>query len=290
MRRRWPVLAATIPLVFGWALAAAHPATAQVRVPGPSGLVQPGGPISLPASSSADGGSPTGTVTPRISTTTPQAVTGTRNAVVTSSNWAGYAATGSAGQFTSVSGSWTQPAGQCGGGNQYAAFWVGLDGYSSSTVEQTGSEVDCIRGVAQYYAWYELYPGASLNFPNPVRPGDHFTASVSYTGGNQFQLTLADISRGWTQTLTKTLAGAARSSAEIITEAPSSTFRTLPLTNFGTVGFTGATVNNAGLCTASNPTEITMPNTWVSPLYNCEDFIVSYTGINPGFPWPFGGF
>ena len=51
--------------------------------------------------------------------------------------------TATTGTYTSVSASWTQP-GSCSGGDQYAAFWVGLDGYSSSSVEQTGSEVDCI--------------------------------------------------------------------------------------------------------------------------------------------------
>ena len=264
MRRRWPVLAATIPLVAGWALAAALPAAARVHVPGPGGLVQPGGPITQPPSSSAGG----------------------QNASVTSSNWAGYAATGSAGQFTSVSSGWTQPAGQCAGdaqgGNQYAAFWVGLDGYPSSTVEQIGSEVDCVGGSAQYYAWYELYPGASVNFTNPVQPGDHLTGSVTYQGSDQFQLTLDDTTQGWSQSLTKTLAGAQRSSAEVITEAPADGTGTLPLTNFGSVGFSGATVNDAGLCTTS-PTRIIMPGTSVSDLSNCGDFSLGYTGMHPGF-------
>ena len=56
-----------------------------------------------------------------------------------STNWSGYAAT--TGTYTSVSASWTQPAGTCSRGDQYAAFWVGLDGYTSSSVEQTGSEI-----------------------------------------------------------------------------------------------------------------------------------------------------
>src|SRR5260370_18132523 len=84
-----------------------------------------------------------------------------------STNWSGYAAT--TGTYTSVSASWTQPAGICSRGDQYAAFWVGLDGYSSSTVEQTGSEVDCIGRTARYYPWYEMYPGPSPNYSNSVR-------------------------------------------------------------------------------------------------------------------------
>src|ERR1700733_13746046 len=73
-----------------------------------------------------------------------------------STNWSGYA--GTTGRYTSGSASLLLPAGTCSRGDQYAAFWVGLDGYNSTTVEQTGSEVDCIGRTAQYYAWYEMYP------------------------------------------------------------------------------------------------------------------------------------
>src|SRR5260370_6253594 len=107
---------------------------------GPGGLVQPGGPVSQ-VGWSAGGGQPTGTVTPQTSSTRPQTTTGGRTTVVTSSNCAGYAATGGSGAFTSHTSSWVQPAGKCYSGNQYAAFWDGLDRYTSSTVGQTGSEV-----------------------------------------------------------------------------------------------------------------------------------------------------
>jgi hypothetical protein len=77
-----------------------------------------------------------------------------------STNWAGYADT--AGTYTSVSASWTQPTATCSsGGDQYAAFWIGLDGYTSSTVEQTGNRgrlrrqdgrvLRLVRGVPQCF-------------------------------------------------------------------------------------------------------------------------------------------
>ena len=299
MRRRWPVLAATIPLVFGWTLAVAHPAAAHTGVAGPGGLVQPGGPVSqlgLPGGGTQPGAwaSPTGTA-PQPGAwasptgTAPQAAAGGQSAVVSSSNWAGYAATGGTGAFTSVASSWVQPAGRCSSGQQYAAFWVGLDGYSSGTVEQTGTEVDCAGGTASYYAWYEVYPGTAVTFPNPVNAGDHFSGAVSYLGSNQFRLTLTDSTAGWTQTINATLPGAARSSAEVIAEAVccTSSGGDLPLTNFGTMGFSGATVNNAGLC-KPNPVEITMPETLVSAVTNCGDFTVTYTGSSSGFAWLFG--
>jgi hypothetical protein len=209
--------------------------------------------------------------------------------VVSSSNWAGYAATGTNDAFTSVASSWVQPAGQCTSGDQYSAFWVGLDGYSSRTVEQAGSEVDCVGQTAQYSAWYEIYPSPEVIFSNPVQAGDQFSASVSYQGSNKFLLTITDSTQHWKRSATRRLTGAARSSAEVIAEAPCCTYSggILPLTNFGTVGFSGATVNNAGLCTL-NPVEITMPDTSVSSLSNCQNFTASYTGSSD-FPFRGGG-
>ena len=55
----------------------------------------------------------------------------------TSLNWAGYSATGSS--FTSVTATWTQPAVKARTAETYAAFWVGLDGDGSDTVEQIGT-------------------------------------------------------------------------------------------------------------------------------------------------------
>jgi hypothetical protein len=175
-----------------------------------------------------------------------------------STNWSGYAAT--TGTYTSVSASWVQPAGICSRGNQYAAFWVGLDGYTSSTVEQTGSEVDCIGRTAHYYAWYEMYPNASVNYANTVRAGDHFNASVTYLGSNRFSLYIADTTQVWSHTTTASLAGVARSSAEVIVEAPCCTFSgsILPLADFGTVNITGSLANGAALGNAGGVTQIIM--------------------------------
>jgi len=178
-----------------------------------------------------------------------------------STNWSGYAATGGNGSFTSVSASWTEPTATCGGhGSQYASFWVGLDGYNSSSVEQTGSEVDCSGSRAIYYAWYEMYPNPSHSYSNTVRPGDHFNASVTYTGSNHFSLFIQDSTQGWSHTTTGTLAGAPRSSAEVIVEAPCCTAGggILPLADFGTVSITGSTANGGALGNAGGVTQIIM--------------------------------
>ena len=286
MRRKWPVVTAAIPLAIGWALVAAHPAAASIRhgVPGPGAQVWPGGPVSqlsqpggrMSEPGDAFPGAPTGIVTPRASSSQ----SGGQDTSASSSNWAGYAVTGASGSFTSVSASWTQPTASCTTGNQYAAFWVGLDGYTSKTVEQIGTEADCTGPSPQYYAWYEVYPGAGVNFANPVSRGDKFTGTVTAQGNDKFRLVLTDTTRGWTQTISATQAGADLSSAEAIAEAPSGSSANsspLPLANFGSVGFTGVTANGKSLDTL-DPVQISMPNTSVAGMASDGSFSVTYAG------------
>jgi hypothetical protein len=167
----------------------------------------------------------------------------------TSTNWSGYAVTGS--RFTTVSASWTEPTVKC-SGTAYSSFWVGLDGDTSNTVEQTGTDADCSGSTPQYYAWYEMYPKYPVNLRGTVRPGDKLTASVTTNGSGSFTLTISDTTQGWTNTTTARLKSAKLASAEVIAEAPSSNSGVLPLANFGTVGFTGSTVNGSVL-TNSTP-------------------------------------
>jgi hypothetical protein len=167
-------------------------------------------------------------------------------ASATTQNWAGYAALGQAGSFTSVATSWAQPAVTCGAGDTFSSFWVGLDGVGTQTLEQTGSEADCDNGAPEYSGWYEIFPAPPVFYTSPVRPGDQMSASVVANGGGSFTLTLTDATEGWQQVTNKTVAGSQLSSAEIIAEAPSSQ-SVLPLANFGNVNFTNATVNGQGI-------------------------------------------
>jgi hypothetical protein len=152
-----------------------------------------------------------------------------------STNWSGYAVTGSTGSVTSVSGSWVVPT--VTGGRRttaYSSFWVGIDGFSSSTVEQIGTDSDMQRGRAVYYAWYEFYPNPMYQISMTIHPGDVITASVTYSSG-VFKVTITDKNSGATFSTSATVTSAAESSAEWIAEAPSSYFGVLPLANFGTV-------------------------------------------------------
>ena len=250
MLRRWCVLLAMLAMTLGTALTAGTASAAAGVLTGHIGLGGGGWPWPPTGTQGWVPGGPMNLAGRTFSQTNGQA---------SSTNWSGYAAT--TGTYTSVSASWVQPKGTCTSGDQYAAFWIGLDGYSSSTVEQTGSEVDCVGSRAEYYAWYEMYPGPSENYSNTVRAGDHFNATVTWTGGRNFSLYIADTTQGWSHTTNASLTSTpARSSAEVIVEAPCCTAGggILPLADFGTMSFTGSTANGSAIGNAGGVTEITM--------------------------------
>lgn len=156
-----------------------------------------------------------------------------------STNWSGYAVEGTA--FTKALGSWTVPTVNCTKTpNTYSSFWVGIDGWTSSTVEQTGTDSDCDGKTPSYYAWYEFYPAASVLISSvPVSPGNHISASVTWNSGSSFTVTLTNETTGKSYSKKGTVSGAARTSAEWIAEAPCCTRSggILPLSDFGTVDF-----------------------------------------------------
>jgi hypothetical protein len=174
------------------------------------------------------------------------------NGTSTSANWSGYAVLGSS--FTWAKGSWVVPTASCAGVNraQYSSFWVGLDGYSSNTVEQTGTDTDCNGSTPSYYAWYEFYPRASVPISSlPISPGDVMSALVYYNAtSNRFVIQITDVTTGRTYTNSSAVSGAVRSSAEWIAEAPCCTLfgGILPMADFGTVAFgkdsTGVSATN----------------------------------------------
>jgi Peptidase A4 family len=164
-------------------------------------------------------------------------------------NWSGYSAFSSNGTFTDVKGTWMQPTASCTNKTSYSSFWVGLDGYNSSSVEQLGTEADCSHGRPVYYAWWEMYPNPSNSIGSfPVTPGTAYTAEVKYNGNGSFTLSL--MGGGHTFTTTQTLNNPSLSSAEWIAEAPSmcaGSCRVLPLTNFGTIDFSGSSANGKAI-------------------------------------------
>jgi hypothetical protein len=166
---------------------------------------------------------------------------------LSSLNWAGYAATGAAGSFTSVASGWIVPAVACNGADTHSSFWVGLDGDGTSTVEQIGTEGDCDGDAAVYSGWFEMFPSAPVFFDEPVKPGDIMEASVTAEGAGVFMLTLFDMTQNWSQVTQQTSAAATLGSAEIIAEAPSQDGQISALSDFGAVVYEGAAINNAAI-------------------------------------------
>ena len=153
---------------------------------------------------------------------------------VTSLNWSGKVATGS--NVTKAEGSWIVPKVKCNSGDTYSSFWVGIDGYSDLTVEQTGTDSDCNGSTPVYYAWHEYYPNPPRLSPVTIHAGDVMSASVTYSNG-KFTTKITNVTTGHWGSSTATVSGAQRTSAEWIAEAPSSGGLVLPLADFGTVYF-----------------------------------------------------
>jgi hypothetical protein len=109
-------------------------------------------------------------------------------------NWGGYADTSStAGAFTAVSGKWTVQVLKCTAEDREYDDFVGLDGFSNGSVEQTGVLGQCFLGVATYYTWYEMYPaqGSFQIVGTTVKAGDKIAASVTRSGSS-YTLTVTD--------------------------------------------------------------------------------------------------
>src|SRR6478752_8182275 len=160
----------------------------------------------------------------------------------TSVNWSGYAvetniASPQANAFTDVQATWIVPSlspSASSNQNAYSSTWIGLDGDSSKTVEQIGIEQDYIKGVAVYYAWYEMYPKSVVKLDLVIQAGDTISAEVKYLGNNTYQLSLEDVTSGHSSTIQVQSSKPIRSSAEWIEEG------TGRVADFNTVTFTNA--------------------------------------------------
>jgi hypothetical protein len=175
----------------------------------------------------------------------------------TSTNWSGYAVDGSG--ATSVTGTWTVNKVNCAAGEtSWSSPWVGIDGDTSRTVEQIGTDSDCQSGTPVYYAWYEMYPKSLVQIPMTIAPGNSITGTVTYAPSGGFTLTLTDNTTHASYTTTQSSKKALRTSVEWIVEGPSSG----TLSNFGTEPFSAAaaTINgqSAPLSSLSGATPITM--------------------------------
>ncbi len=166
---------------------------------------------------------------------------------VTSTNWSGYADTATSGAtYTKVSANWTEPAVTCTSQQAITVFWVGIDGYTSGTVEQDGTLAWCSGGTATYYTWWEMYPSNPVQIVgSSVSPGDQISSSV-VRSGSQYTLTVTDSTHTANSfSLKQSCSTCQNSSAEWIVERPSGSGGLYPLANFGTFTFTRSKVTGS---------------------------------------------
>jgi hypothetical protein len=126
------------------------------------------------------------------------------------------------------------------------ASWVGIGGVSSGDLIQAGTdETVGASGPARYEAWYELLPRASQPVALTIAPGDRVSVAITQPAAGSWQIQIADTTTGQSSNQTVSY-GSSLGSAEWIVEAPSSRRRVLPLADFGTIGFSGATTVQNG--------------------------------------------
>jgi hypothetical protein len=152
-----------------------------------------------------------------------------------SPHWSGYVDQGG-GNYTEVQSTYIQPTVACTVANSWTTFWVGMDGWSNGSVEQSGTMAYCTSAgrAPQYYAWWEMYPSNAIQYMTiAIHPGDKIHAQVNYSAG-QYNLGVSDLSDG--QSYSKPTnctysAGCQNSSAEWIIERAGS-YGTNPVTYF----------------------------------------------------------
>jgi hypothetical protein len=170
-----------------------------------------------------------------------------------SANWSGYVVQDRAGHnFSSVSGSWVEPAVKPGAGRGFAAFWVGLGGtgQSSPSLEQVGTAAQTVDGQTRYYAWYELLPSAQVQMNLPIHPGDRMSGRVT-VHGTSVTVSLSDHTTDRSVTRTLRMSDPDTSSAEWIAEAPAAergdgSLRILSLADFGKITFSHVSATAGG--------------------------------------------
>jgi len=138
-----------------------------------------------------------------------------------SENWAGYVATGADGTVTLALGSWVEVAVNCASSKTtYLATWVGIDGFNTDDLVQTGTGASCVDHVASYNAWWEVLPAPESPISTiTVSPGDLMNASVTYSSGD-FTMLISDVTTGVSFSKTEKVSSTARDAAECIVERP----------------------------------------------------------------------
>lgn len=140
-----------------------------------------------------------------------------------STNWSGYAqaVSTSTGPYKAVVSTWKVPTvTEPKTGDQYSSDWVGVDGFSNSTLVQCGTEADNVGGKPVYRAWTEILPANEVVISGlTIHPGDKIMAYVKEVSANRWKMNVTDettgVSGGRTVSYTTPM-----TSAEVVHERP----------------------------------------------------------------------
>lgn len=176
--------------------------------------------------------------------------------VSTSQNWSGYDVPVGSSPFTEVETTYTQPSVTCPVSDAWGVWWIGFDGWTDNTVEQSGTAAECTNGTPSYYAWSEMFPTENIiafsSSAITVSPGDSITAKDTYnTSTHVYTLAVTNNTTGKTASRTTQCAAnltCSNSSVESIVERVGSGSGFFGLPNYGTVSMgtnKAATVANS---------------------------------------------
>lgn len=214
--------------------------------------------------------------------------------------YSGYSALAPA--FTTLTGHWKQPAVTCapvfaGLANSAAALantgaswlsvpgmspiglasklftpqvgvWIGLEGMNGSgrTLVQTGTQVNCVLGVPQTVALFDVpstqdqVPAVTWATP-PTLPGDDIQATITWDGHDTYRMTLSDLTHGWRKDSTYHFAVIPRAAMAIVESVPDN------VPTFSPVSFTDVTANGKPLAAYDPaPQHINSPTIAPTPL------------------------
>ncbi|KAI0376003.1 peptidase A4 family-domain-containing protein [Hypomontagnella monticulosa] len=167
-----------------------------------------------------------------------------------SSNWAGAVLIGSG--YKSVTGSIVVPTPKTPSGGssskQYSASaWVGIDGDTCQTaILQTGVDFTVQGSKVSFDAWYEWFPDYAYDFSGiSIKAGDTITMTVTASSKSAGTAVIENETTG--QKVSHSFSGESdalcQTNAEWIVEDYSSGGSLVSFADFGTVQFTGASVN-----------------------------------------------
>ena len=173
-------------------------------------------------------------------------------------NWSAVAIDSKTAYFTNIIGFWAVPnvASQVAGlDNGYSSMWIGLDGLNLGDLIAIGTESDWVGGVAKYYAWVEVLPGAEvIQTGLPINPGDGIYAATQYkvvSGKASAYFFMSNFNTGKsvsTSIVFPTTLKFTGQSAEWVVDRPEVNGALYPLPNYGLAFMSGA---YAQRCTSS---------------------------------------